>query len=207
MLGRSVNQRLIASNDRFPFNHTADYLSSFDLTVGNLECVVSSLGQAVPHKQYTFRADPAAFSRLGTAGFDVVSVANNHSGDYGRDAFADMLTHLPAHGIKVVGGGTNLREAHRPVTVKVRDTTIGFLAYCSIDPFSFAATAASAGHAWLDQALMEADIAAVRPAVDYLIVFSHWGIEYQPAFSARQRAMAQAAVDAGADFVVGAHPM
>ncbi len=206
MLGRSVNAQVLATSDRFPFNGTADYLKGFDITVGNLECVVSTLGQPVPDKTYTFRADPRGFGRLRGAGFQVVSLANNHTGDFGSRAFADMLAQLPDHGIAPVGGGLNRAAAHAPLIRTVRTTTIGFLAYCEIDPFSFAATATSPGHAWLDPVLVKADISAARPHVDFLVVFAHWGIEYQPGQSADQRAMARLAIDAGADLVVGSHP-
>ncbi|MBF6591691.1 MAG: CapA family protein [Ktedonobacterales bacterium] len=206
MLGRSVNQQILASSTAFPFTYTADYLHGFDLTVGNLECVVSTLGQPVPDKPYTFRGDPKGFARLATTGFDVLSVANNHSGDFGKAAFTDMLAHLPQYGITPLGGGRTLAEARQPVIKTVRETTVGFLAYCEIDPFSFAATTTTAGHAWLDPAAMRADILALRPRVDFLIVFTHWGIEYQPQETGHQQAMARLAIDAGADFVVGAHP-
>lgn len=206
MLGRSVASQMLATNDRFPFNGTADYLKGFDITVGNLECVVSTLGTAVPNKTYHFRADPRGFGRLRDAGFQLVSLANNHTGDFGAAAFADMLAQLPDQGIAAVGGGLNRAAAHTPAIRTVRTTTIGFLAYCEVDPFSFAATASSPGHAWLDPALVTADITAVRPHVDFLVVFAHWGIEYQAAQSADQRAMARVAIDAGADVVVGAHP-
>ena len=205
MLGRSVGQQILATNDHFPFNGVADWLSGFDLTVGNLECVVSTLGQPQP-KQYTFEAPPRGFERLVTAGYDIVSVANNHSGDYGPTAFADMLKHLPGYGVTPLGGGLNRTQAHTPVIRTIRTTTIGFLAYCEIEPMNFAATATTPGHAWLDPTLMNADIRALRPQVDFLIVFTHWGIEYHPQQSYDQEAMARVAIDAGADFVVGAHP-
>jgi poly-gamma-glutamate synthesis protein (capsule biosynthesis protein) len=206
MLGRSLSPQMLASRDGFPFAYTGDYLRSFDLTVGNLECVVSTLGSPIPGKQFTFEANPVGFERLQNAGFDVVSVANNHSGDYGQQAFMDMLDHLPAHGIVSLGGGADLAAAHAPIIQKVRTTTVGFLAYCEIEPFSFAATATAPGHAWLDPTLMRADISALRPRVDYIIVFTHWGIEYQTLPDVDQQAMAHLAIDAGADLVVGAHP-
>ncbi len=206
MLGRSVNAQILASIDRYPFNDTADYLEGFDLTVGNLECVVSALGEPVPNKPYHFRADPKSFARLNAAGFDIVSLANNHSGDYGRAAFTDMLAQLPAYGLTPVGGGLTLTAAHAPVLRTVRSTTVGFLAYCEIAPTSFAATRTSPGHAWLDPALMRSDIASLRPHVDFLIVFMHWGIEYQHTESGHQQALARSAIEAGADFVVGSHP-
>jgi hypothetical protein len=206
MLARSITDRILATNDRYPFNDTADYLAGFDLTVGNLECVVSTLGARIPDKQYTFEATPRGFERLVAAGFDIVSLANNHSGDYGKEAFSDMLAKLPDYGITALGGGVNLAAAHTPVIRWAHTTRIGFLAYCEIQPNGFAATATTPGHAWLDPTLMQADIAALRPQVDFLVVFTHWGIEYQPGESAHQQAMAHLAVDAGADFVVGAHP-
>lgn len=206
MLARSITQQILATSDRYPFNNTADYLAGFDLTVGNLECAVSTLGQATPGKQYTFEATPQGFTRLVAAGFDIVSVANNHSGDYGKAAFSDMLAKLPTYNITPLGGGANLTAAHTPVIKTVHSTRIGFLAYCEIQPNSFAATATAPGHAWLDPTLMQADIKALRAQVDFLVVFTHWGIEYQLNQDADQRAMAHLAVDSGADFVVGAHP-
>ncbi len=206
MLARSITDRILATNDRYPFNDTADYLAGFDLTIGNLECVVSTLGARIPDKQYTFEATPRGFERLVAAGFDIVSLANNHSGDYGKDAFSDMLAKLPTNNITPLGSGANLVAAHTPVIKKVHSTTVGFLAYCEIQPNSFAATATSPGHAWLDPTMMQADIKALRPQVDFLVVFTHWGVEYQVNESGHQQAMAHLAVDAGADFVVGAHP-
>ncbi len=206
MLGRSVNEQILAGAGTYPFTYTADFLRGFDLTVGNLECVVSTLGAPVPDKPYTFRGSPEGFDRLAAAGFDIVSVANNHSGDYGTVAFSDMLAHLPTHRIAPLGGGRTLAAAHQPVTRRVRTTTVGFLAYCEIDPYSFAATPTTPGHAWLDPTLMQADLRALRPQVDFLLTFMHWGIEYQPEQTAHQQAMARLAIDAGADLVVGAHP-
>lgn len=205
MLARSVNAALLASNDRFPFNYTADYLRGFDLTVGNLECVVSALGTPQP-KEFTFEASPHSFNRLALAGYDIMSVANNHSGDYGKTAFMDMLGHLPQSGITPLGGGANLATAHHPVIRTIRTTTVGFLAYCEIGPTDFAATTTTPGHAWLDPTAISADIRALRPHADFIIVFTHWGIEYQPTETSHQQAMARLAIDAGADLVVGAHP-
>jgi len=205
MLGRSVNTMLVSTSDRFPFNYTAEYLQGFDLTIGNLECVVSTLGRPEP-KEFTFEASPRGFERLAAAGFDVVSVANNHSGDYGKQAFMDMLAHLPEYGILPVGGGANLHVAHVPVIRALHGTRLGILAYCEIGPENFVATDSTPGHAWLDPDLMTADIRRVRPQVDFLLVFTHWGIEYQLEETDHQVAMAHLAVDAGADFVVGAHP-
>ena len=207
MFGRTVNDHLLSTalNDPYPFTYTADFLRGFDLTIGNLECVVSRLGTPVP-KLYTFRGDPRAYDRLLTAGFDLVSLANNHSGDYGKEAFVDELVTLPTRGLTPIGGGQNKQQAHTPVFKTVHGTTIAFLAYDEIEPPSFAATATTPGHAWLDEADLQQDIAQARPHADFVIAFVHWGIEYFTNLTAHQRQLAQFAIDSGADLVVGAHP-
>jgi poly-gamma-glutamate synthesis protein (capsule biosynthesis protein) len=207
MFGRTVNDHLLATapNDPYPFTYTADFLRGFDLTIGNLECVISALGTPVP-KTYNFRGDARAYDRLLNAGFDLVSVANNHSGDYGKDAFLDEFQTLPKRGLIPLGGGQNRQQAHAPIFKTVRDTTIGFLAYDEIDPFSFAATDTLPGHAWLTEDALRQDIPLARAGADFVIAFVHWGIEYQTDFNSHQRQLAQAAIDAGADLVVGAHP-
>ena len=209
MFGRTVNSHLLATatDDPYPFTHTADFLRTFDLTIGNLECVVSRLGAPVDKpRPFILRGDPRAYKRLVHAGFDVVSVANNHSGDYGKEAFVDEIMTLPTHGITPVGGGRNKHEAHTPVFKTVRNTTVGFLAYDEIAPYYFAATDTTPGHAWLNEENVRRDVPRARKQADFVIVFMHWGTEYITTFNAHQRHLAQMAIDAGADLVVGAHP-
>ncbi len=207
MIGRTVNSHMLstASGDPYPFTYTAEFLRGFDLTIGNLECVISNLGQPVP-KSYNFRGDARAYDRLLNAGFDLVSVANNHSGDYGKAAFVDELLTLPRRGIKPIGGGQNKQQAHTPVFKTVRGTTIAFLAYDEINPYSFAATDTTPGHAWLNATDLRLDVTRARASADFVIAFVHWGIEYFMGLTAEQRSLAQVAIDAGADLVVGAHP-
>ena len=165
MFGRTVNDHMLAtaSDDPYPFTYTGDFLRGFDLTTGNLECVISNLGAPVP-KSYNFRGDARAYDRLLGAGFDLVSVANNHSGDYGKDAFLDEFLTLSKRGLAPIGGGKNKQQAHTPVFKEVRGTTIAFLAYDQIDPYSFAATDTVPGSAWLTEADLRRDIAAARPS-------------------------------------------
>jgi poly-gamma-glutamate capsule biosynthesis protein CapA/YwtB (metallophosphatase superfamily) len=209
MFGRTVNTHMLATgkDDPYPFTHTANFLRTFDLTIGNLECVVSRLGTPVDKpRPFLLRGDPLAYNRLIHAGFDVVSVANNHSGDYGKEAFLDEILTLPRHGITPVGGGRNKREAHTPVFRTVHNTTIGFLAYDEIGPSSFAATATTPGHAWLNEENVRLDVPVAHKQADFVIVFMHWGTEYATSFNDQQRHLAQVAIDSGADLVVGAHP-
>jgi poly-gamma-glutamate synthesis protein (capsule biosynthesis protein) len=208
MLSRGVEPKMIAAgpNALYPFENTADFLKQFDFTVGNLECVVTAVPGVKIDKGINFKADPIGFKRLQAAGFDLVSVANNHSGDYGPDAFADMLRHLPDYNIKYVGGGFNLDEAYAPAILQKPGTRIGFVAACDIEPHTFQAGVNLAGDLWLDANALQKLVPQARPTCDFLIVFTHWGTEYVTTVNDNQTQLARLAIDLGADLVVGCHP-
>ena len=84
--------------------------------------------------------------------------------------------------------------------------TVGFLAYDEIAPYYFAATDTTPGHAWLNEENVRRDVPLARRAVDFVIVFMHWGTKYSTTFNAHQRHLAHVSIDAGADLVVGSHP-
>ena len=181
-------------------------LRAADYRIGNLECPVAAGGAALERKLITFRAQPAVLSRL-KGRFDAVSVANNHSGDYGQVAFVETLSHLQQAGIDYFGGGSNLAEAHRPLWVERKGLKVALLAYNEFKPRSFEAGASWPGVAWSEDSFVVADIKAARKAgADIVIPFMHWGWEYEPRQDARQQALAQKMIDAGADAVIGGHP-
>lgn len=191
---------------RDPFARFAALLRDADLTIGNLECVISAKGRP-EDKPYTFRAPKKALPLLKKY-FSAVSVANNHSGDFGKVAYADMLDQLERSGVPYFGGGRNLREAHRPFIREVKGKRIGILGYDGFFPRSFEALTDAPGNAWLDEDYVVAGIrhAKEQLGVDFLIVYPHWGWEYQPMASERQQRMARLMIDSGADAVVGGHP-
>ncbi len=181
-------------------------LRAADYRIGNLECPVAEGGAALERKLITFRAQPAVLAKL-QGRFDAVSVANNHSGDYGQVAFVETLSHLQRAGIDYVGGGSNLTEAHRPLWIKRNGLKVALLAYNEFKPRSFEAGASWPGVAWSEDSFVIADIKAARKAgADLVIPFLHWGWEYEPKPDARQQALAQKMIDAGADAVIGGHP-
>lgn len=197
--------RLVRSG-KDPFRHFAAELRDADLTIGNLECVISAKGRPID-KPYTFRAPKRALPLLKKY-FSAVSVANNHTGDFGKAAFADMLNTLDRHDLPYFGGGRHLREAHRPFVREIKGKRIGILGYNGFFPRSFEASEALPGSAWLDEDFVAHDIrhAKHQMGVDFLIVYPHWGWEYQKLASPRQREMARRMIDSGADAVVGGHP-
>lgn len=191
---------------RDPFAPFAAQLASADLRIGNLECVVTENGAEVD-KIYTFRAHPRTLPVLARH-FDAVSVANNHSGDFGRAAFTEMLDRLDRQGIGRFGGGRNLREAHAPLILERHGLRIAVLGYNEFLPRSFEADYDAPGVAWSEDEQVRDDIRTARTVhrADLVIPYTHWGWEYEPRAAARQRQLARLMIDAGADAVVGGHP-
>lgn len=191
---------------RDPFAPFAAQFASADLRIGNLECVVAEGGDEVD-KNYTFRAHPRTLPVL-KRHFDAVSLANNHSGDFGRVAFAEMLDRLDRQGIGHFGGGRNLREAHAPLIVERHGLRIAILGYNEFLPRSFEADYDAPGIAWSEDEQVRDDIRNARAVhhADLVIPYTHWGWEYEPRAAARQRQLARLMIDAGADAVVGGHP-
>lgn len=193
---------------RFPFLKIADFLRKADLVFGNLESVISDKGENLG-SVYSFRADPKALEGLAFAGLDVLSVANNHSMDYGMEAFLDSLQLLKQIGIAYVGGGTNAESAHSLVIQEVQGTKIGFLGYTNLGSPLWQATDKTPGIAWVDENTIfefQENIAAAKEQSNILIVSLHFGEEYQTQPNAMQEFIAKSSVEAGADIVVGHHP-
>lgn len=197
--------KVIASG-RDPLAPFAALLADADYRIGNLECPIATTGTALGNKIYTFRASPRAVSVL-KGRFDAMSVANNHSGDFGKDAFLETLAHLDAAGIRHFGGGKNLAEAHAPLWVESKGLRVAVLGYNEFKPRSFEAGAKHPGVAWSEDSQVISDIRAARKAgADLVIPFMHWGWEREPEPNARQRDLARQMIDAGAAIVVGGHP-
>ncbi len=189
-----------------PFASFGDLFKSADIRLGNLECVVATTGSA-GDKNFTFRAHPRTLPVL-TRHFDAMALANNHSGDYGREAFAEMLGLLKGAGLAYFGGGHNLQEAHTPLIIERRGLRIALLGYNEFMPRSFEADADAPGSAWSEDEQVVADIRAARTLhrADLVIPVMHWGWENELTANTRQRQLARLMVDAGADVVIGGHP-
>ncbi|GAB3242137.1 CapA family protein [Chitinimonas naiadis] len=204
MLDDGPGHTIAAGGD--PLAHFAAQLQDADYRIGNLECPVATTGKALDNKIYTFRAKPAVLDIL-KGRFDAVAVANNHSGDYGKEAFLETLTHLDRAGLAHFGGGRNLTEAHKPLWLERKGLRIALLSYNEFKPRSFEAGASQPGIAWSEDSHVVRDIQAARAAgADLVIPFMHWGWEREPEPSGRQRQLARLMIDAGADAVVGGHP-
>lgn len=189
-----------------PLRHFDAVLREADHTIGNLETPVAESGQPTATKIYNFRAHPRVLKAM-QGRFDAVSVANNHSGDYGQAAFVETLQRVRDAGVATFGGGMNLEEAHRPHWVHAHGVKLAVLGYDEFKPRRFEAGAAMPGVAWSEDEQAIADIRAARAAgADVVIPFMHWGWERERQPTERQRRLARMLIDAGADAVVGGHP-
>ncbi|MCL2703465.1 MAG: CapA family protein [Defluviitaleaceae bacterium] len=179
-----------------------------DVVMGNLEMAVSERGEANPDKLYSYRGDPGHLSLLADIGVNIVSVANNHTLDFGRDAFADTLHYLTDYGIKYVGGGADLDEAMRFRIISVGDYKVAFLAASRVIPTVdwYAGYNRSGIFQAYDPKPLNARITLAKEEADYVVVYMHWGVMYNTVPEQFQRDMAYGFIDAGADLVLGAHP-
>ena len=197
--------RLI-SRDGDPLLPFSAILKDADYRIANLECPIAESGRALDNKHYTFRAKPRVLPVL-QGRFDAVGLANNHVGDYGREAFLETLHHLDNAGIARFGAGRNLSEAHQPLWINRKGLKIAVLAYNEFKPRHFEAGPDWPGVAWSEDAQVISDIRAAKAAgADLVIPFMHWGWEREANPSERQRTLARRMIDEGAALVVGSHP-
>lgn len=189
-----------------PFASFSSLFKSADLTIGNLECVVGTTG-IKEEKPFTLRAHPRVLPLIKNY-FSAVSLANNHSGDYGPDAFSKMLDLLDEAGIKYFGGGKDIRSAHEPVIFDVKGKRIAILGYNLFFPRSFEALDDRPGSAWAEDDYVRADIKKAREIhkADIVITYPHWGWENQKFASTNEVTLAHLMIDSGADAVIGGHP-
>lgn len=202
---RGVEQAASKAGPSYPFERMLSALQQADIAFGNLECALTAHRAAVP-KRYNFRASPTWAAKLAKAGFDVVSVANNHSQDFGSRGLADTVTSLTRAGVVPVGGGLTMSEARSPRVVARKGVRVAFLAYLGMFPPVLPILASGPSVAMAEPASMRADIAAARKKADVVVVSLHAGVEMVTTPSRRQKSLAAEALRAGADVVLGHHP-
>ena len=204
-LGAATAEAIRAYGAEYPWSSAAPLLSAADVAIANLECAVSTRGEPAP-KEFTFRGDPAALPALARAGVDVVSLANNHSLDYGRDAFLDTLRHLRREGVAVAGGGRDLAASREPATLELGGLKLAVFAYSDVRPAGFDAGRASPGAAPAELTAIRTDVGRAHRRGDTVVVYFHWGTELASTPDSRQDVFARAALEAGATVVLGSHP-
>jgi len=208
MLSRLVENRMYVKDDfTFPFLKIGEFLSRADITFGNLESPISKRGELSGSK-YSFRAEPKVIGGLELAGFDVLSLANNHIWDYGKEALEDTIYLLNFNGIDTVGAGRDEREANSPIVKEVRGEKIAFLAFTDLYPENLEARGELAGISDFKLETLKDNIRRIKETGEAgaVVVSFHSGEEYKPAPSEIKREKYRDIIEAGADLVVGHHP-
>lgn len=213
MLDRTLGTAILNGRPEYPFANVAPILQNADLAIGNLECALGDIGQPAD-KSYTFQAPPAAAQSLALAGFDLVSLANNHALDFGPQALLQGIDLLAAQNVAAVGAGANAAAAYAPVILEVKGLRLAFLGYANVpvegrppyfDTQSWTATATEPGFAWATAEQIRADVGLIRPEVDHVIIILHSGYEYVAEVTPLQQELGHAAIEAGASMVIGHH--
>ena len=182
-----------------------------DIFMLNNEFTFTDRGEPLADKSYTFRSRPENVKYLFDMGADLVSLANNHSFDFGEISLLDTLDTLERAGMPQVGAGRNLEEAEASVFFEVDGIRIGFLSATQIErmknPPTRGATQTEPGvFRCLDPAELYRKVEETKKLCDYLVVFIHWGTEKTDEVDWAQKEQGPGLAAAGADLVIGAHP-
>jgi hypothetical protein len=224
----AVGDVILGPDPEYYFSPSKATLKTADVLLGQLE-VPYTIRDANCVAQ---GRDPEVLGALVDSGFDIVSLAGNHLADAGPAGIEDTLAWLDEHNVAHVGAGVNLEEARRPVILEQDGVHFGFLDYNCVGPKETWAAAAKPGCAYLnvithyelDHATpggppliytwaetttlngMLEDIRKLRPICDILIISFHKGLGHTPIkLAAYEQQISYAAVDAGADIVLGHH--
>jgi poly-gamma-glutamate capsule biosynthesis protein CapA/YwtB (metallophosphatase superfamily) len=209
MLGRNVRSVVnkYGSGDyRYLFANIKETLTSADIVFGNLEGPISNVGEDGGGR-YSFRFSPTAIPAIKDAKFDVLSLANNHALDWGRDAICDSANRLMDKGIAPIGAGCNEKEANRPFIIEINGSRLAFMAFTEFGTWG-AAEIDKPGLSKWDTDYISNRVRSIKDlnGADVVFVSLHWGDEYQSRSSKEQQALGQLLIDVGADVIVGHHP-
>ena len=194
-------------NINYPFLKIQDYLKNSDILFGNLETPITR-GPEIPDFEMTFRSNPGTEKALKQVGFSILSLANNHTMNYGEKGLEDTFNYLEEESIKYVGAGQNEQEAYQPVFIGAKGIKFAFLAYndTGFVPPSYEAGENHVGTAFMRVEKMVQAIKVAKQKANFVIVSIHSGTEYADTPNNSQTSFAHAAIDAGADLIIGHHP-
>lgn len=201
-LGHGVGSKIKKKGAEYIFKHVASRLSEGDIIFGNLEAVLSNKNLKVgdPYS-VMLRGEPMSVKGLKCAGFNVLSLANNHMMQHGMEALTETMELLSTNNIRHVPttATDGFNDFQEPLILKIKKVKIAFIAYCLIrDPTGFCISG--------DYNKIIGSIKRAKKQCDLLVLSLHWGYEYIEVPSPEQIRLAHTCVDAGADIILGHHP-
>ncbi len=209
MLSRNVDAQMKKNNSyAYPFLNVSDLLQKNDFVFANLEAPIIN-GRTIKDGEMVFRVDEDILPTLKQMNFSVFSLANNHIFNFGEKGFLNTLNLLDKFNIQYPGAGKNFAEAHQPKIIERNNIKFAFLAYNDVDltvPIA-KATENHCGIAIMDNLVqLQQDVANAKKMANFVIVSMHAGDEFQYEPEQYKIDFAHAAIDAGADLVIGHHP-
>jgi poly-gamma-glutamate capsule biosynthesis protein CapA/YwtB (metallophosphatase superfamily) len=187
------------------FTHLREHIKRSDFFVVNLETAIVPPELATVFGKRRPRQPPEVAKVLADEGIDAMGLANNHMMDFGPEGLAATLENLAAAGVDTFGAGSNLAAARRPLLLEKDGVTVAIVAGCRPRKWALLAENDRPGVAPLTERRWKKDIAAAKKIADVVIAFPHWGHCYSRKLTDEQKELARAAVDAGADLVIGHH--
>lgn len=185
----------------FKFGDDVKGLMHDAVNVGNLECPVTDATTQKGYKSAHFKVPKESLKLL--EGFQVLSLANNHIADYLEEGIQDTIKHVEEKGFKWFGVGTSYDEALKPCIIEAGYHKIAFFGasrWANIDRKHPTGTAPES------ISIIKKQIRALKALGCIVIPYFHWGYEYVRIPAPRERKIAKACIDAGADVVIGSHP-
>lgn len=207
-LSRQVATKINQNGPDFPFDKIKDTIIGSDIIFGNLESPFTTKEANTNPSTMIFGAEIKTTTGLKNAGFNLVNLANNHFSNQGQSGIDLTFKTLTDNNIDYFGAGTNFDNAHKPLIKEVNDIKIAFLGYTDKDvlPANSIPNTDTPGVAVMDITQAKIDIVQAKSEADMVIISMHSGTEYTPNPNQKQIEFAHAAVDNGADLVLGHHP-
>ncbi len=203
----SVRKAIHQFGPDYPFEYVKDEVSRADYAILNLETAVTKRAEKDPVQLYNFKSDPIALEGIKNAGFDMVSLANNHALDYQVGGLLDTIEHLNSYEIKYFGAGRNKQEAYRAQRIEINGKKISILGFSRFLPAVrwYENEGPVIASAYQQERVLDAIDREGKDA-DYVIIYIHWGVEKNNRPENWQRQFAYDMIDRGADAIVGSHP-
>lgn len=210
-----MSLKFFASGDLVNFKGKEDFIDgelieviqSADVAICNFEAPIKHnnmrpIKKAGPHVYQSGKS----IQYLSKAGFNIVSLANNHIYDYGQEALENTLLELNKHGVDFIGGGKDFEDAYAPKIIDKNGIKIGFLAAAENEFGCLHEEQNRGGYAWLFHPLIEDNIRALKSEVDFVVLISHAGVENIEFPIKEWRDRYKRLCDVGIDVIIGHHP-
>lgn len=189
----------------YPFDSTRTQLQVTDFAIANLEAPFTSGGVKFK-KKYNFKVPVEFAVGIKNAGIDIVTLANNHSLDYGCEGLFSTITTLDSVGVAHCGAGANRAQACRATILQKSGLRVAFVGFSMTFPEEFWASSTSCGTCYPSENSLATIVQQCEQQADLTVVSFHWGAERRREPKEYQKVFAHIAIDNGADLVIGHHP-